>query len=75
MELNGPTRTSVAHRCPTGTRCRYPYRKLSGPIDTLEIRHEAHSREGFALGAVIAAEWLAGKSGIFSMNDVLNIKA
>ena len=43
-------------------------------IDTLEIRHEAHSREGFALGAVIAAEWLAGKSGIFSMNDVLNIK-
>lgn len=45
------------------------------PIDTLEIRHEAHSREGFALGAVIAAEWLAGKSGIFSMNDVLNIKA
>lgn len=47
----------------------------NSPIDTLEIRHEAHSREGFALGAVVAAEWLAGKSGIFSMNDVLNIKA
>ena len=49
--------------------------RYQSPIDTLEIRHEAFSREGFALGAVIAAEWLAGKSGIFSMNDVLNIKA
>lgn len=43
-------------------------------IDTIQIRHEAHSRAGFAQGALIAAEWLAGKQGVFSMADVLNIK-
>ena len=42
-------------------------------IDTINIEHIAHTRHGFALGAVIAAEWIAGKTGIFSMNDVLNI--
>jgi 4-hydroxy-tetrahydrodipicolinate reductase len=41
------------------------------PIDTIEIKHTAHSREGFASGAVLAAEWILGKKGIFSMNDVL----
>lgn len=40
-------------------------------IDSIEIKHTAHNREGFALGAVIAAEWLAGKQGIFTMKDVL----
>ena len=43
-------------------------------IDTISIQHEAHSREGFALGALIAAEWLVGKKGIFSMKDVLKLK-
>ncbi len=43
-------------------------------IDTLEISHQAHNRKGFALGAVIAAEWLHGKTGVFTMNDVLNLK-
>ncbi|WP_125722647.1 4-hydroxy-tetrahydrodipicolinate reductase [Flavobacterium ustbae] len=43
-------------------------------IDSIEIKHTAHNREGFALGAVIAAEWLAGKQGVFSMKDVLNLK-
>ncbi|MBD0724695.1 4-hydroxy-tetrahydrodipicolinate reductase [Flavobacterium sp. L1I52] len=42
-------------------------------IDSIEIKHTAHNREGFALGAVIAAEWLAGKHGIFSMRDVLGL--
>ncbi len=42
-------------------------------IDTIEIKHEAHNREGFALGAVVAAEWLVGKKGVFSMKDVLNL--
>ena len=40
-------------------------------VDAIEIKHTAHNREGFALGAVIAAEWLAGKHGIFTMKDVL----
>ena len=41
------------------------------PIDTIEITHTAHSREGFATGAVLAAEWLYGKKGVFSMKDML----
>ena len=43
-------------------------------IDTISIKHEAHSRDGFALGAILAAEWLADKKGIFTMKDVLQIK-
>ena len=43
------------------------------PIDTIELKHEAHSRDGFALGAVIAAEWIPGKKGPFSMKDVLGL--
>jgi 4-hydroxy-tetrahydrodipicolinate reductase len=43
-------------------------------VDSIELKHTAHNREGFALGAVIAAEWLAGKTGIYSMKDVLNLK-
>lgn len=43
-------------------------------IDSIEITHKAHSREGFALGAVLAAEWLANKKepGVYQMKDVLN---
>lgn len=43
------------------------------PVDTIEITHTAHSREGFALGAVLAAEWIIGKKGVFSMKDVLGL--
>ena len=42
-------------------------------VDTIEIKHEAHNRQGFALGAVIAAEWIQGKTGVFTMKDVLNL--
>ena len=42
-------------------------------VDRIDIKHTAHNRQGFALGAVIAAEWLLGKTGVFTMNDVLNI--
>ncbi len=40
-------------------------------IDTIEISHTAHSREGFATGAVLAAEWILGRKGVFSMKDML----
>lgn len=40
-------------------------------VDTISITHEAHSRAGFALGAVLAAEWLPGRHGVFGMEDVL----
>lgn len=42
-------------------------------VDTITIEHVAHNRQGFALGAVVAAEWIMGKTGVFTMNDVLNI--
>ncbi|MEQ3665127.1 MULTISPECIES: 4-hydroxy-tetrahydrodipicolinate reductase [unclassified Olleya] len=45
----------------------------NSPIDTIKIEHEAHNRQGFALGAVIAAEWIFDKTGVFTMKDVLNI--
>ena len=52
-----------------GTHCI----EYNSKVDAIEIKHTAHNREGFALGAVIAAEWIADKKGIFSMKDVLNI--
>lgn len=45
--------------------------KYASTIDDLEIRHIAHSREGFARGAVQVAEWLPGKKGVLSMEDFL----
>jgi 4-hydroxy-tetrahydrodipicolinate reductase len=47
--------------------------KYFSSIDEIEITHTAHSRTGFATGAVLAAEFIAGKKGIYSMKDVLNI--
>jgi len=45
--------------------------KYASVVDDIEITHTAHSREGFALGAVMVAEWLAGKKGIYTMDDFL----
>ncbi|WP_309608031.1 4-hydroxy-tetrahydrodipicolinate reductase [Flavobacterium sp.] len=42
-------------------------------VDQIEIKHTAYNREGFALGAVIAAEWIQNKKGVFTMKDVLNL--
>ena len=47
--------------------------KYSSPIDDIEIIHTAHNRQGFATGAILAAEYIKGKKGIFSMKDVLGI--
>lgn len=43
-------------------------------VDTIEISHVAHSRAGFAEGAVMAAEWLQERKGIFGMKDLLNLQ-
>jgi dihydrodipicolinate reductase len=43
------------------------------PVDKIFLTHEAKGREGFALGAVLAAEFLAGKTGVFTMNDLLSL--
>lgn len=45
--------------------------KYKSAIDDIEITHTAHSREGFALGAVLVAEWIKEKKGCFTMNDFL----
>ncbi|TAE14430.1 MAG: 4-hydroxy-tetrahydrodipicolinate reductase [Bacteroidetes bacterium] len=43
----------------------------ASPVDEIEIKHTAHSREGFATGAVLASEWLQGRQGVFGMEDML----
>jgi 4-hydroxy-tetrahydrodipicolinate reductase len=48
--------------------------RFSSTIDELTLTHKAHNRKGFALGAVIAAEWIQSKKGLFTMTDVLNLK-
>ena len=45
--------------------------RYDSDVDQIEITHTAHSRQGFALGAVVAAEWLVGRQGIFGMDDLL----
>ncbi len=47
--------------------------KYTSTVDTIEISHTAHNRKGFALGAVIAAEWIADQHGVFTMKDVLGL--
>lgn len=47
--------------------------KYSSVIDNIEIIHTAHNRQGFAAGAVIAAEFLKDKKGFFTMKEVLNL--
>lgn len=42
-------------------------------VDEIEIKHTAYNRNGFALGAVVAAEWISGKRGVFTMKDVLGL--
>ncbi len=46
--------------------------RYSSAIDDLEISHTAHSRQGFALGAVLVAEWIQGRKGVLSMDDFLS---
>lgn len=46
--------------------------RYQSDIDDIEIIHTAHGRKGFALGAVLVAEWIIGRKGIFSMNEFLS---
>lgn len=47
--------------------------KYSSPVDDIEIIHTAHNRTGFATGAVLAAEYIRHKKGLFTMSDVLGL--
>ncbi len=44
----------------------------SSEVDSIEFKHKAHNRAGFALGAVLAAEWLQDKTGFFSIDDMFD---
>lgn len=61
----------TAHRLPNvpGTHVV----RWSSPQDSIVLEHTAHSREGFAAGALVAAEWIIGKTGYFTMRDVLGV--
>jgi len=48
--------------------------RYSSAVDDIEIKHTAHNRQGLALGAVLASEWIVGKKGVFSMSDMLDLK-
>jgi 4-hydroxy-tetrahydrodipicolinate reductase len=48
--------------------------KYNSDVDTIELIHTAHNRKGFASGALLAAEFLTNKKGIFTMNDVLDVR-
>ena len=61
--------TSIRKNSVTGTHIV----KYLSDIDGLEIKHEANSRKGFAMGAVLAAEWIIGKRGVFTMQDMLKL--
>lgn len=49
--------------------------EYSSSIDTLTLKHEAHTREGFALGAVLSAEWIIERKGVYTIEDMLNFEA
>lgn len=59
----------------TSTRAgRIPGTHLVGfdsAFDTIELKHQAHGRQGFALGAILAAEWILGRQGVFTMDDFM----
>ena len=44
-------------------------------IDSISLTHTAHNRQGFATGAILAAEWIIGKQGVYSMKDMLNFES
>jgi len=72
LDENGPETLSISSirkgEVPGTHRVSY-----QSPIDNITIEHKAHNREGFALGAVVAAEWIVGRKGIYKMEDVLNL--
>lgn len=48
--------------------------QFESAVDTIKLEHEAKNRLGFATGAIVAAEWIVGKTGVFGMRDLLNFE-
>lgn len=73
LEMNAPgTLPVVIHSARMGEVPGTHSVTWKSPEDQLTITHEAFGRQGFALGAVVAAEWLRGRTGLFTMDDVLD---
>ena len=73
MEQNNQTTLPIsADRLPNvpGTHIL----SFESSVDKIKLEHEAKNREGFAIGAIMAAEWLIGKTGVFGMSDLLNFE-
>lgn len=47
--------------------------RYASEVDTIELKHTAHSRLGFAMGALLVAEWLPGNKGVLNMDDFLKM--
>lgn len=76
--MNGWTMDGEQQKLPITAEREDPYYgthivTYESEIDSIKLEHEAHSRDGFAMGAVVAAEWLPGKTGAFDMRDVLGL--
>jgi 4-hydroxy-tetrahydrodipicolinate reductase len=69
-DLNKLEINAKRHKNVTGTHTV----NYNSSIDKISLTHDAHNRQGFALGAIVAAEWIIGKKGIFTLSDVLNFK-
>ena len=77
-DLDGWSMNSSPHTLPIeaqreGEVKGYHEIQFNSTTDRIVLAHEAHNREGFALGAVLAAEWLLGKQGVYTMRDLLNL--
>ncbi len=71
--MNGVTNTLPIEAHREGEVKGYHEIQFNSTTDRIVLAHEAHNREGFALGAVLAAEWLIGKQGVYTMRDLLNL--
>ena len=72
LEENGNAEELMIHSSREGDVKGIHGVKYISDVDTLEITHNVSDRAAFALGSVIAAEWVAGKKGVFGMKDLLD---
>jgi 4-hydroxy-tetrahydrodipicolinate reductase len=72
LNLNTPDTVPINARRESDVKGTHEV-SYTSEIDTISIKHQAHSRQGFALGALIAAEFIIDKKGVFNMKDVLGM--
>ena len=73
MHENNPDENLNIHSRRLGDTVGTHIIKYISKVDQLELHHQAHSRAGFVQGALVAAEWIQGKKGFFTMQDLLKV--